>query len=98
MTRSSPVTLLRLGAALLVASLAVAAARDAEAAPPAVRAKQEQARLVIAQINAINIEVGRTVERWNGARYELERVRARLAQTRRDLAQARHEHLSLIHI
>ncbi|MGZ4389605.1 MAG: NlpC/P60 family protein [Gaiellaceae bacterium] len=78
----------------LVAVLPAAPAARVEAAgtPPAIRAKQAQALAVVRQINTIDTQLGRAMEQWNGARFELAQVRTRLAQTRADLAQARRQH------
>jgi peptidoglycan DL-endopeptidase CwlO len=46
------------------------------------RAKQTQAKAILAQVNALDAKFGATVEAWNGARYELAQVKQQLAANR----------------
>jgi cell wall-associated NlpC family hydrolase len=61
-----------LAAALLTGDLSASPARD-------LKAKHAQARQVLAQIDALDNQLGRTVEGWNGARYTLGKSRQQLA-------------------
>jgi peptidoglycan DL-endopeptidase CwlO len=66
---------------LLAAAVAVG---QTHAASPGERLKQKsaQAQAVLAQVNGLDVEFGRTVEAWNGARYELQVTRRELAADR----------------
>jgi cell wall-associated NlpC family hydrolase/regulator of replication initiation timing len=46
------------------------------------KAKAAQAQQVLQQVNALDAQFGRTVEAWNGARYELDKTRRQLASDR----------------
>jgi cell wall-associated NlpC family hydrolase len=61
-----------LAAALVAGDLSASPARD-------LKAKNAQARQVLAQIDALDNQLGRTVEGWNGARYALGNSRRQLA-------------------
>jgi cell wall-associated NlpC family hydrolase len=80
----------RLLAPLLVLALAaVVGASGVSAEPGRVAAKRAQAQQVLAEIEAIDMELDRAVDAWNGARLELGRIEARLADNQRRLAIAR---------
>lgn len=81
-------------AALVVCIAALAAATPGAGAPsnPRIRAKQAEARHVMAQINALDIQLGRVNEQLNGAIYELNKVKARERYTARLLKVARKEY------
>ena len=80
-----PPRLLTLVAALgLVATLAAA---PLDASPPAaIKSKQRQAQVVLAQVDSLDRQLGSTVEAWDGAQYELGKVRVKLAANRKSLA------------
>jgi cell wall-associated NlpC family hydrolase len=46
------------------------------------KAKAAQAQQVLQQVNALDLQFGRTVEAWNGAKYELAKTRRQLAADR----------------
>jgi peptidoglycan DL-endopeptidase CwlO len=74
----------------LLLAVVVAIADHATAAPPpGLVAKREQARAVLHQIAAIDERLSVVTEQFDGARVNLERVRARLAAERVSLARAR---------
>ena len=73
--------------AVVVAALSATAAGTA--APPAVRAKQDQATRVLAQIDGIDAQLGHTVEAWNGANLRLASVERELKVNTARLAVAR---------
>jgi len=52
------------------------------------RAKAAQAQQVLQQVNALDLQFGRTVEAWHGAQYELEKTRRQLAVDRKLLRAA----------
>ena len=74
----------------LVAVLLVAvSAGGAAAAPPsALQAKRAQARAVMAQVNALDVEFGKVVDEWDGARLSLAAARKQLAANAVSLARA----------
>ena len=98
-----PVRAIRALAACVVVALgATVLVGDPFAAPPgaALKAKRSQAEHVLAQVNALDEQFGRTVEAWNGARYDLgiaertlkaDRVALQSAERQRRLAVARVE-------
>ena len=80
---------LRLAALALVTILVPLAAAVGASADPSVKDKRAQARAIIAEIQAIDEEVGAAAERWNGANLELESLTNELVETREDLVRAR---------
>jgi len=70
---------------------ALAAATPGAGAPPALRQKEAQAQQVLAEVNALDIQLGRVGEQLNGARYELQLVQSRERVTARQLATARRQ-------
>ena len=59
------------------------------AADPTVAEKRAQAEGVLAQIEAIDGELGSTIEAWNGANYRLDRIRSDLRTNAKRLVVAR---------
>src|SRR3954453_19287046 len=88
---------MRYGLALLsalIVTLAVAAAGAAE--PTQIGSKRAEAQQVLAQIQAMDAQLEKAVEAWNGANVRLGQIRsdlatnrARLEIARKNLAQAR---------
>jgi cell wall-associated NlpC family hydrolase len=76
-------------AGLATAVLAALAGAAEASAPPALRAKQDRARGVLAQVDALDVRFGRVVDEWDGARIQLEASRRRLAANARSLRKAR---------
>ncbi len=71
---------------LILACVAVAAGGVVLAGEPAaatpgrqLKAKAAEARQVLREVNLLDLQFGRTVEAWNGARFELARTRKQLA-------------------
>ena len=62
-----------LGAAVLVGAPFAASPKEQ------LKAKAAQAQQVLQQVNALDVQFGRTVEAWNGAQYELDKTRRQLA-------------------
>jgi peptidoglycan DL-endopeptidase CwlO len=80
----------RLGVILALAftgALAMAGATAAE--PPEIESKKAEAQSVLAQIEAIDMELGRAVDAYNGATVRLEEIEAELADNTRRLRLAR---------
>ena len=75
-------------AAIALLAALVAAAPGA-GAPPSLKQKEHQAQQVLAEVNALDIQLGRVGEQLNGAQYELDQVRKRERVTRRKLNGAR---------
>ena len=88
---------MRYGLALvsaLVIALAVTAASSAE--PTQIGSKRAEAQQVLAQINAMDVQLEKAVEAWNGANVRLDQIkhdlavnRARLETAKKNLAKAR---------
>ena len=68
--------------------LLLAAAVGASANPP-LEDKRAQAQAIIAELQAIDEEVGAAAERFNGANYELQQLTAELTETRESITRAR---------
>jgi len=81
-------------AALVACVAALAAATPGAGAPsnPRIRAKQAEAQRVMAQINGLDIQLGRVNEQLNGAIYQLNKVKVRERYTARLLKVARREY------
>jgi peptidoglycan DL-endopeptidase CwlO len=75
-----------LAAAALVAALGAAPL----AASPSgkIKLKQREAEVVLAQVSALDNQLGKTVEEWDGAQYDLAKVRKQLATNRASLVVA----------
>ncbi|HZW76136.1 MAG TPA: NlpC/P60 family protein, partial [Caldimonas sp.] len=82
-----PPRLLTLVAALGLVAILAAAPLDASP-PAAIKSKQRQAQVVMAQVDSLDRQLGSTVEAWDGAQYELGKVRVKLAANRKSLAVA----------
>ncbi|MFO7571075.1 MAG: NlpC/P60 family protein [Gaiellaceae bacterium] len=76
-------------AALTIGGLAMFGGTLRASAQPSVDEKREQAQSIIAEIQAIDEEVGAAAERWNGANLELASIAHDLARARDDLVRAR---------
>jgi len=76
-------------AAFAAAGIALAAVASSAGAPPTLKQKQAQARQVLAQVNELDIQLGRAAEAWNGANYELGKLRVQERQNATALAYAR---------
>jgi peptidoglycan DL-endopeptidase CwlO len=83
--RQAP-ALLFLVAALTAALLTLASSATAD---PSIADKEAQARAVLAQIDEMNMELGRAVEAYNGATLELERIDGELETNARHLGIAK---------
>jgi peptidoglycan DL-endopeptidase CwlO len=83
---------------VLVAALtaALVGARVGVGAPPSLKQqeaqKRAQAQAVLAQVDALNIQLNRADEQINGARYRLGQIRASQAKTRIAVDQARKQY------
>jgi len=84
--RQAPVLLTLLAAVLAAVSLATV--RPA-AADPTVAQKRAQAQDVLAQIEAIDGQLGTTIEAWNGANFRLGKIQSEMKENGRRLAVAR---------
>ena len=87
--------LLCLLAAVVLSVVAAASARPASTpvSQAQIAAKAAQAQSVLAQVQAINVQLGRNAEAYDGARFQLQALDTRLAANRRLLAQARRDYL-----
>jgi cell wall-associated NlpC family hydrolase len=75
---------------VVVALLAtLAAATPGSGAPPRLKQKEAQAREVLAEVNALDLQLNRVGEQLNGAQYDLGKARARERVTLRQLKAAR---------
>ena len=80
----------RLGlASLLTLTGALAVVATTAAEPREVQTKREQAQIVLAQIDAIDMELDRAVDAWNGATLRLRETEQELAANTRRLRFAR---------
>jgi cell wall-associated NlpC family hydrolase len=87
---------MRTGIALLSALVLALAAAAAGSAEPTIGSKQAEAQQVLAQIHAVDAQLEKAVEAWNGANVRLAQIkqdlklnRARLAVARKNLTEAR---------
>ena len=78
------------GAVLLVATVLVG---EPFAASPKeqLKVKAAQAQAVLQQVNALDLQFGRTVEAWHGAQYELDKTKRQLVQDRARLSVAKQQ-------
>src|SRR5260370_42010721 len=60
--------------AALLAATVLAGEPFAASPRERLKAKAAQAQQVLQQVNALDAQFGRTVEAWNGARYELDKT------------------------
>ena len=77
-------------AAFAVGLAVVAASAAAPPTPPAVKQKEAEARAILAQVNALDNQSDRTVEAWDGAKYELSQIKKQEAHNKVLLRWARH--------
>jgi peptidoglycan DL-endopeptidase CwlO len=70
----------------LCAALLLAAGASAD---PDIQSKQAQAQAIIAELEELDMSLGATVEAWNGANVELERIDGELDKNARHLVTAR---------
>ena len=61
--------------AVLLAATVLVAEPFAASPRGQLKTKAAQAQQVLQQVNALDVQFGRTVEAWYGARYELDRAR-----------------------
>jgi cell wall-associated NlpC family hydrolase len=54
-----------------------------------IKVKQREAEVVLAQVDALDNQLGKTVEAWDGAQYDLGKVRGQLAANRASLVVAK---------
>ncbi|HUK98521.1 MAG TPA: NlpC/P60 family protein [Gaiellaceae bacterium] len=82
--------LARLLTPLAAAALAAALGAAPLAASPSgkIKLKQREAEVVLAQVSALDSQLGKTVEEWDGAQYDLAKVRKQLATNRASLVVA----------
>ena len=80
-----------ISAAITVIAVLAAAAPGASAPAP-LKQKEHQAAVVLAEVNALDIQMGRVGEQLNGARYELSNAQARERKTRASLTVARRQY------
>ena len=73
------------------AAVGVLLAASAASADPTIQEKRHQAELILAQVQALDEEVGAAAERFNGANYKLGQLTDRLRATRADLRRARQQ-------
>ncbi len=79
--RLTPIALAALAAGLAAAPLSASPSGK-------IRLKQREAEVVLAQVNALDNQLGKTVEAWDGARYNLDKARKQLAANRASLTVA----------
>jgi len=91
----APKVIVVCGAVLLVATVLVG---EPFAASPKeqLKAKAAQAQQVLQQVNALDLQFGRTVEAWHGAQYELDKTRRQLVQDRARLRAAKQQERTAI--
>jgi peptidoglycan DL-endopeptidase CwlO len=80
--------LARLLTPLVAAALVAALGAAPLGASPSgkIKLKQREAQVVLAQVNALDNQLGKTVEAWDGARYDLGQVKAQLAANQASLS------------
>jgi peptidoglycan DL-endopeptidase CwlO len=71
-------------AAALVGALGAAPLTASSAGK--IKVKQREAQVVLAQVNALDGQLGKTVEAWDGARYDLGQVKSQLAANQASLS------------
>jgi peptidoglycan DL-endopeptidase CwlO len=79
--RLTPIALAALAAGLAAAPLSASPSGQ-------IKLKQREAQVVLAQVNALDNQLGKTVEAWDGARYNLDTARKQLAANRASLTVA----------
>lgn len=94
----APKAIVACAAVLLVATVLVGEP-FAASSKERLQAKTAQAQQVLQQVNALDLQFGRTVEAWHGARYELGKTRRELAQDRARLRVAKQqERIAVAHV
>jgi cell wall-associated NlpC family hydrolase len=85
--------------AALLAATVLAGEPFAASPRERIKAKAAQAQQVLQQVNALDAQFGRTVEAWNGARYELDKTRRQLVSDRATLRMAqRQQRIAIAHV
>jgi cell wall-associated NlpC family hydrolase/regulator of replication initiation timing len=85
--------------AALLAATVLAGEPFAASPREKIKAKAAQAQQVLQQVNALDAQFGRTVEAWNGARYELDKTRRQLVSDRATLRMAeRQQRIAIAHV
>jgi cell wall-associated NlpC family hydrolase len=79
--RLTPIALAALAAGLAAAPLSASPSGK-------IKLKQREAEVVLAQVDALDNQLGKTVEAWDGARYNLDTARKQLAANRASLTVA----------
>ena len=79
--RLTPIALAALAAGLAAAPLSASPSGK-------IKLKQREAEVVLAQVDALDNQLGKTVEAWDGARYNLDKARKQLAANRASLTVA----------
>jgi cell wall-associated NlpC family hydrolase len=82
---------MRIVVSSLAACVALVLVARASAAPPAIAAKDAQARAVLAQVQTLDRSFGRVVDEWDGAQIELRTTRRQLAANAVALKSARRQ-------
>ena len=74
-----------------VAAIAAAAlvTTTASAEPPAITAKRQQAQAVLAQVQQLDLRLGRAIEAYNGATLQLAKIRTQIRENRFEAGVAR---------
>ncbi len=85
-----PKAVVACAAVLLVATVLVGEP-FAASSKERLKAKAAQAEQVLQQVNALDLQFGRTVEAWHGAQYELDQTKRQLAQDRTRLRVAKQQ-------
>jgi cell wall-associated NlpC family hydrolase len=75
-----------------IAAIAVLLAAAGAGANNHLRTKQNQAQVILAQVQALSDHVNTAAERFNGANYRLQQLSRELSTSRRELARARSMH------
>jgi cell wall-associated NlpC family hydrolase len=86
----APKALIACATVLLLATV-LAGEPFAASSKERLKAKAAQAQQVLQQVNALDLQFGRTVEAWHGAQYELDKTRRQLATDRAQLRVAKQQ-------
>ncbi|HEY3961285.1 MAG TPA: NlpC/P60 family protein [Gaiellaceae bacterium] len=82
----------QIAAVFVLCAALVTVSTGASATTPKIREKQAEANRVLAEVDSLDIQLGRVNEQLNGAIYELNKVRAREHRTAIALANARKQY------
>jgi cell wall-associated NlpC family hydrolase len=82
----------QIAAVLVLCAALVTVSAGASATTPKIREKQAEANRVLAEVDSLDIQLGRVNEQLNGAIYELNKVRVREHRTATALAKARKQY------